>query len=64
MMLMCRMAKPFWGSGNKVIMGSIFFVLKVLLVCLRKGSMEVNWPRRMDTGRQKSMYMETIPIVK
>ena len=64
MMLMCRMAKVFWGSGKKVIIGSVFFVLKGLLVCLREGSMEVNWPRRIDIGPQKFTDMESMPIVK
>ena len=64
MMLMCRMAKPLWVSGKKVIMGSVFFVLKGLLVCLRDGSMEVNFPRRIDIGQQKFMDMESMPIVK
>ena len=63
-MLMCMMYKPLWGSGKKVIMGSVFFVLKVLLVCLREGSMKVNWPRRIDIGQQKFMDMESMPIVK
>ena len=62
MMLMCRMSKPLWGSGNKVIMGSILFLLKCLLVCLREGSMEVNCPRRIDIGQQKSMDMESMPL--
>ena len=64
MMLMCRMEKPLWGSGNKVIMGSVFFVLTFLLVCLIEGSMEVNWPRRIDIGQQKFMDMESMSIVK
>ena len=64
MMLMCRMAKPLWVSGKKVITGSVFFVLKGLLVCLREGYMEVNWPRRIDIGQQKCMDMESIQIVK
>ena len=63
-MLMCRMAKLLWGLGMKVITGSVLFVLKGLLVCLREGYMEVNWPRRIDTGQQKCMEMESIPIVK
>ena len=45
MMLMCIMAKPLWGSGKKVIMGSVIFVLKGLLLCLREGSMEMNWQK-------------------
>ena len=52
MMLMCSMAKPLWVSGKKVIMGSVFFVLKCLLVCLIEGSMEVNWPIILDIGQQ------------
>ena len=64
MMLMCRMAKVFWGSGKKVIIGSVFFVLKGLLVCLREGSMEVNCPIIMDLVQQKFMDMESMPIVK
>ena len=64
MMLICRMAKKLWGSGNKVITGSVFFVLKGLLVCLREGYMKVNWPRIIDTGQQKFMDMESMPIVK
>ena len=64
MMLMCRMAKTLWGSGKKVIMVSVLFALKGLLVCLREGSMEVNFPRIIYIGRQKFMDMESIPIVK
>ena len=64
MMLMCRMAKLLWGSGKRLITGSVFFVLKRLLVCLREGSMEVNCPRRIDIGQQKFMDIESIPIVK
>ena len=64
MMLMCRMVKPLWGSGKKVIMGSVFFVLKVLLVCLREGYMEENWPRIIDIGQHEFMDMESMPIVK
>ena len=64
MMLMCRMAKPLWGSGKKFIMGSAFFVLKGLLVCFIEGSMEVNWSRIIDIGQQKFMDMESMPIVK
>ena len=44
--------KPLWGSVKKLIMGSVFFVLKGLLVCLREGYMKVNWPRIIDTGQQ------------
>ena len=58
------MAKPLWGSGKKVITGSVFFVLKGLLVCLREGYMEVNCPRKIDIGQQKFMDMESTPIVK
>ena len=36
--------KLLWGSVKKLIMGSVFFVLKGLLACLREGYMEVNWP--------------------
>ena len=64
MMLMCRMAKPLWGSGKKVITGSVFFVLKGLLVCLREGYMKLNWPRRIDIGKHKFMDMESMPIGK
>ena len=45
-------------------MGSDFFVLKGLLVCLREGSMEVNWPRITDIGQQKFMDMESMTILK
>ena len=62
MMFMCRMAKPLWGSGKKVITRSILFVLKVFLVCLREGSIEVNWPRIIDIGQHKFMDMESMPI--
>ena len=58
------MAKPLWGSGKKAIMGSVFFVLKGLLVCLIKGSMEINWSRRIDIGQHKFMDMDSMPIVK
>ena len=61
---MFRMAKPLCGSGNKMITGGVFFVLKGLLVCLREGSMEVNWPRRINIGQHKFMDMGSIPIVK
>ena len=64
MMLMCRMEKPLWVSGKKVIIGSVFFVLKFLLVCLREDYMEVNWPRIIDIGQQKFMDMESMTIVK
>ena len=64
MMLMCRMTKPLWRSENKVIMGIVFFVLKVLLLCLREVSMEVNYPRRIDIGQQKFIDMESMSIVK
>ena len=57
MMLMCRMAKPLWGSGKKIITESVFFVLKGLLVYLREVSMELNWPRRIDIGQQKFIDM-------
>ena len=39
-------------------MGSVFFVLKFLLVCFREVSSEVNWPRRIDIGQHKYMDME------
>ena len=64
MMLMCRMSKPLWGLRKKVIIGSVFFVLKCLLSCLREGSMEVNFQRRIDIGQQKFMDMESMTIVK
>ena len=47
-----------------MIMGSVLFVLKGLLVCLREGYMEVNWPRRIDTGQHKCMDTESMPVVK
>ena len=61
---MYRMAKPFLVAGKKVIMGSVFFVLKGLLVSLREGYMEVNFPRRIYIGQQKLMDMESMPIIK
>ena len=64
MMLTCRMEKPLWRSGKEVIMGIIFFLLKDLLVCLREGSVEVNWSRRIDIGQHKFMDMESMPILK
>ena len=64
MMLMCRMTKPLCGSGKKVITVSVFFALKVLLLCLREIYTEMNRPRRMDIGEQKFMDMESMPIVK
>ena len=64
MVSMFRMEKPLWGSGKQVIVGSVYFVLKCLLVCLREGSMEVNWPRSIDIGQQKFMDMESMPILK
>ena len=64
MILMCRMEKQLWGSGKKFIIGSVLFVLKGLLVCLREGYMEVNWPRRIDIGQQKFLDMESMKIVK
>ena len=64
MMLMCRIVKPLWGSGKKVVTGSVFFVLKGLLVCSKEDSMEVNWPRRIYISQQKVMDMESMPIVK
>ena len=64
MMLMFRMAKPLWGSRNELIMGSVLFLFKGLLVCLREGSMEVNWTRRIDIGQNKFMDMKSMPIVK
>ena len=57
MMLICRMSKQLWVSGNKVNMESVFFVLKGLLVYLREVSMELNWPRRIDIGQQKFIDM-------
>ena len=64
MKLMSRMSKPLWESGKKVIMGSFFFVLKGLLVCLREGSMEIIRPRRIYIGYLKFIDMEAMPIVK
>ena len=64
MMLMCRMVKPYWGSENKLIMGGVFFVLKGLFLCLIEVSIEVNCPRRIDIGKNKFMYMESMPVVK
>ena len=64
MMLMCSMAKPLWGSGKRVIMESFFYLLKDLLVFLIEGSIEVNWPIRIDIGQQKFMDMESMSIVK
>ena len=64
MMLVCRMSKPLWGSGKKVIMGSVLFLLKVLLLCLREGSMEVSWPIIIDIGQKKFIDMESMPILK
>ena len=63
-MLMCRVAQPLWVSWKKVIMGNDFFLLKVLLLCLREIYTEMNCPRRMDIGEQKFMDMELIPILK
>ena len=62
--VMCSMAKPLWGSGKKVIMVGVLFVLKRLLVCLRESSMEVNYPRRIVIVQQKFMDMESMPIEK
>ena len=62
MILMCSMVKPLRESVKKVVLGSVFFVLKYLLVCLREGSMEVNWPRRIDIGQQRFTDMESMPI--
>ena len=53
MMLMCIREKPLWISGKEMIMGSVFFVLKGLFICLREGSMEVNWPRIIYIGQKK-----------
>ena len=65
MMLMCSMAKPLWGPGKEVIMGSVIFVLKVLLLCLREGSMEVNWQKNnIYFCHQDYMDIESMPIVK
>ena len=64
MMFMCRLVKPLWGSGKKVIKGNVLFVLKGLLVCLREGSMEFNCPRRIDIGQHKVFDMVSIKIVK
>ena len=64
MILMCRIAKSILVSGKKLVKGSVFFVLKGLLVCFREGSMELNRPRRIDIVKHKCMDMESIPIVK
>ena len=53
MILMCRIAKSILVSGKKLVKGSVFFVLKGLFICLREGSMEVNWPRIIYIGQKK-----------
>ena len=64
MMLMCSTEKLLMGSRKKVIIGGVLFVLKSLLVCLREGSMEFIWPRRIVIGQQKFMDKKSMPIVK
>ena len=37
MVLMCRMEKPLWGSGKKVIMGSFFLCIKRFIGMFERG---------------------------